>query len=178
MLKTCIKYTYKASIHCKVLLTTFLVTTKDDAIKRTWLNSRRPTSHFPHTTGIPFYIYSWYDSYTYRLKLRDQDPAMFFLSYIQPMFSVTYVHITVHWQYTACFLFFQELRNRFIFKIVPMLNPDGVIVGNYRCSLAARDLNRNYRHPRKESFPTIWHTKNMIDNILEKHEVSEKKRAV
>ncbi len=34
------------------------------------------------------------------------------------------------------------LRNRFVFKIVPMLNPDGVIIGNYRCSLSASDLNR------------------------------------
>ncbi|XP_052085514.1 uncharacterized protein LOC127723104 isoform X7 [Mytilus californianus] len=65
----------------------------------------------------------------------------------------------------------KELRNRFIFKIVPMLNPDGVIVGNYRCSLAARDLNRNYRHPRKESFPTVWHTKTLIEKILERHEI-------
>ena len=63
------------------------------------------------------------------------------------------------------------LRDKFIFKIVPMLNPDGVIVGNYRCSLAARDLNRNYRRPRKESFPTVWHTKNMIESVAEKHEV-------
>jgi len=29
-------------------------------------------------------------------------------------------------------LFLQLLRDTFIFKIVPMLNPDGVIVGNYR----------------------------------------------
>ena len=29
----------------------------------------------------------------------------------------------------------QHLRNTFVFKIVPMINPDGVIVGNYRCSL-------------------------------------------
>ena len=36
----------------------------------------------------------------------------------------------------------RTLRDRYVFKIVPMLNPDGVIVGNYRCSLSAHDLNR------------------------------------
>ena len=54
-----------------------------------------------------------------------------------------------------------------------MLNPDGVIVGNYRCSLAARDLNRNYRHPRRESFPTIWHTKNMMEQFSKYQDVSD-----
>lgn len=34
------------------------------------------------------------------------------------------------------------LRNNYVFKIVPMLNPDGVIIGNYRCSLSGLDLNR------------------------------------
>lgn len=57
---------------------------------------------------------------------------------------------------------FQLLRDTFIFKIVPMLNPDGVIVGNYRCSLAGRDLNRNYKTVLKDSYPSVWHTKNMI----------------
>ena len=56
----------------------------------------------------------------------------------------------------------QLLRDTFIFKIVPMLNPDGVIVGNYRCSLAGRDLNRNYKSMLKDSFPTIYHTRAMI----------------
>lgn len=39
------------------------------------------------------------------------------------------------------------LRNNFVFKILPMLNPDGVINGNYRCSLAGCDLNRRWKHP-------------------------------
>ena len=39
------------------------------------------------------------------------------------------------------------LREVFIFKIIPMLNPDGVIHGNYRCGLAGCDLNRRYRKP-------------------------------
>lgn len=39
------------------------------------------------------------------------------------------------------------LRNNFIFKIIPMLNPDGVINGNYRCSLAGCDLNRRWKNP-------------------------------
>lgn len=34
------------------------------------------------------------------------------------------------------------LRDKFVFKIIPMLNPDGVIIGNYRCSLSGQDLNR------------------------------------
>jgi len=37
----------------------------------------------------------------------------------------------------ACYM-----RKKFIFYIIPMLNPDGVINGNYRCSLAGCDLNR------------------------------------
>ncbi|XP_077626812.1 cytosolic carboxypeptidase 3 isoform X2 [Crocuta crocuta] len=65
----------------------------------------------------------------------------------------------------------QLLRDTFIFKVVPMLNPDGVIVGNYRCSLAGRDLNRNYTSVLKESFPSVWYTRNMIHRLMEKREV-------
>ena len=47
-----------------------------------------------------------------------------------------------------------------------MLNPDGVIVGNYRCSLAGRDLNRNYKTVLKDAYPSVWHTKNMIRRLV------------
>ena len=36
-----------------------------------------------------------------------------------------------------------------------MLNPDGVIVGNYRTNLAAKDLNRTYMSPKKVSTKTF-----------------------
>ena len=48
------------------------------------------------------------------------------------------------------------LRKHFIFKIIPMLNPDGVINGNYRCSLAGCDLNRRWRVPNKSLHPIIY----------------------
>nr|XP_034186335.1 cytosolic carboxypeptidase 2-like [Osmia lignaria] len=59
------------------------------------------------------------------------------------------------------------LREKFVFKLVPMLNPDGVIVGNNRCSLSGKDLNRQYRTVMRESYPSVWHTKLMIRRLLE-----------
>lgn len=43
----------------------------------------------------------------------------------------------------------EYLRESCVFKIVPMVNPDGVIHGNYRCSLAGCDLNRRWKNPKK-----------------------------
>jgi cytosolic carboxypeptidase protein 2/3 len=57
------------------------------------------------------------------------------------------------------------LRENFIFKIVPMLNPDGVIVGNYRCNLSMVDLNRQWIDPSKKLHPTVYHTKQMIKRM-------------
>ena len=54
------------------------------------------------------------------------------------------------------------LRNTFIFKIVPMLNLDGVMLGNNRCSLAAVDLNRQWKRPNRAEHPTVYCTKAMI----------------
>ncbi|KAI5645151.1 zinc carboxypeptidase domain-containing protein [Phthorimaea operculella] len=61
----------------------------------------------------------------------------------------------------------RELREKFIFKLVPMLNPDGVIVGNNRCSLTGKDLNRQYRTVIRETYPSVWHTKVMLRRLQE-----------
>ncbi|KAM6960522.1 cytosolic carboxypeptidase 2 [Aplochiton taeniatus] len=63
------------------------------------------------------------------------------------------------------------LRDTFVFKVVPMLNPDGVVVGNYRCSLAGRDLNRNYRTLLRDSFPCVWYTRNMVKRLLTERDI-------
>ncbi|XP_061628813.1 cytosolic carboxypeptidase 2 [Phyllopteryx taeniolatus] len=65
----------------------------------------------------------------------------------------------------------QLLRDTFVFKVVPMLNPDGVVVGNYRCSLAGRDLNRNYKTMLRDSFPCVWHTRNMVEKLMKQTDV-------
>ena len=39
------------------------------------------------------------------------------------------------------------LRDALVFMVVPMLNPDGVYLGNYRCSLMGFDLNRQWNEP-------------------------------
>ena len=38
--------------------------------------------------------------------------------------------------------FAKNLRKCIIFKIVPMLNPDGVALGNYRTGISGKDFNR------------------------------------
>lgn len=58
-----------------------------------------------------------------------------------------------------------------MFKLVPMLNPDGVIVGNYRTSLSGVDLNRVYKSPHVNLFPTIYHAKNLIEQFMKERKV-------
>jgi len=48
-----------------------------------------------------------------------------------------------------------------------MLNPDGVINGNYRCSLAGCDLNRRWKYPSEILHPTVYHCKNLILRLAE-----------
>jgi len=59
----------------------------------------------------------------------------------------------------------QQLRKRCVFKIIPMINPDGVIIGNYRTSLAGNDLNRKYYEPDPQLHPTVCAMKALINQI-------------
>ena len=60
----------------------------------------------------------------------------------------------------------EYLRKKYVFKIIPMLNPDGVVVGNHRCSLIGYDLNRQYKgglNKTQEGFmPEIFWTKALL----------------
>ena len=65
----------------------------------------------------------------------------------------------------------RELRRKFVFKIVPMLCPDGVINGNYRCGISGHDMNRRWAKPNPKQHSTIYHAKLMIEEMLQEREV-------
>jgi murein tripeptide amidase MpaA len=65
----------------------------------------------------------------------------------------------------------QVLRDNFVFKIIPMQNPDGVINGNYRCSLVGQDLNRRWKGTSKTLHPVIFHIKRLIRAFKKEREV-------
>ena len=64
------------------------------------------------------------------------------------------------------------LRREFVFKIVPMLNPDGVISGNYRTSLAGCDLNRRWDEPSPTQHPTIFHARQLVERFARDRDVA------
>ena len=61
-----------------------------------------------------------------------------------------------------------NLRNLFIFKIVPMLNPEGVLCGNFRCSFTGADLNRRWDTPDELLHPQIYYLKNLLKRLISK----------
>ncbi|XP_053481286.1 cytosolic carboxypeptidase 6 [Ictalurus furcatus] len=66
----------------------------------------------------------------------------------------------------------QVLRDHVVFKIVPMLNPDGVYLGNYRCSLMGFDLNRYWQDPSQWAHPTLHAVKQLIIQMNQDPKVS------
>ncbi len=44
---------------------------------------------------------------------------------------------------------FENLFKKFVIKIIPMINPDGVVLGNSRCNFHGYDLNRQWKKSNK-----------------------------
>lgn len=63
------------------------------------------------------------------------------------------------------------LRDNFVFKIIPMLNPDGVIIGNYRCSLSGLDLNRQWITASAKLCPENYATKVMMRKTQDSRDI-------
>ncbi len=63
------------------------------------------------------------------------------------------------------------LKSSFVFKIIPMMNPDGVVCGNYRTSLAGCDLNRRWINPNEILHPEIFYTKQMILKLHQQRDI-------
>ena len=65
-----------------------------------------------------------------------------------------------------------ELRKRYVFKIVPMLNPDGIYRGYYRVDTKGQNLNRYYTDPKLDMQPSIYAVKKTIE---QQHELGKLK---
>lgn len=57
------------------------------------------------------------------------------------------------------------LRENFVFKIIPMLNPDGVFLGNNRCNLVGHDINRCWNSASSWVEPTLYAATNLLREL-------------
>ncbi|KRX07375.1 hypothetical protein PPERSA_06990 [Pseudocohnilembus persalinus] len=64
------------------------------------------------------------------------------------------------------------LREQCIFKIFPMINVDGVIHGNNRCSLSGADLNRKWKNPNSKLFPEVYHAYHQIRKMNQERNIN------
>ena len=57
-----------------------------------------------------------------------------------------------------------------VFKVLPMINTDGVIHGNTRCDIDGLDMNKQWMNPLKLN-STVKSAMNMIKNIAKTYEI-------
>eukprot|EP01041_Mallomonas_annulata_P007547 gene7547-15463_t len=61
----------------------------------------------------------------------------------------------------------KELRRRYVFKLIPILNPDGVYRGYFRMDTFGKNLNRFYSTPDSHLQPSIYGAKSLLDYYSE-----------
>jgi murein tripeptide amidase MpaA len=64
-----------------------------------------------------------------------------------------------------------EMRKMSNFYIIPMINPDGVVLGNSRCSASGSDLNRVFPEASKDLYPEIYLLRQFISKFLSSREI-------
>ena len=67
----------------------------------------------------------------------------------------------------------EQLLKKYIFKIVPMVNIDGVIYGNSRCDISGADCNRKWtKHSNSALYPIVTAIRKLAaDLIYEGYEI-------
>ena len=65
----------------------------------------------------------------------------------------------------------QELLKVVTFKVVPMLNPDGVWMGNYRTGIIGKDFNRCFNDTNVHLLPELAQMKQLIRSLQKKGKI-------
>lgn len=106
--------------------------------------------------GLPLYLITISkDSKTFRKK-----PVIIFTSRVHAAETpASYVFDGIYKFLCSNTLEARFLRKFYTFVLVPTLNPDGVVCGNYRGSVAGVDLNRQWIQPDEEYHPEIYSIK-------------------
>jgi hypothetical protein len=95
-----------------------------------------------------------------------QRPVVLLTSRVHPgETNASWVFQGLLWWLTSGHAKAVAIRQRCVFKIVPVLNPDGVVAGNYRSNLTGMDLNRFWHQPHPDFHPTIVATKHFISQL-------------